>query len=77
MYGSYDNRRTTDAPPKANIKVTKQTSVTLGSSFTLAELREFVGACHTLSPTARVQVTKYDARDQRDNSTTTITVNDA
>lgn len=69
-------RRVTDAP-KLNLNVTKQTSVVFGPSFTLAELREFVKACETLKPTAKVTVTKYESRDQRDSTTTTITVNDA
>lgn len=59
------------------IQVTKSTSATFSRSLSLAELRQFVAACNGLSSSARVTVTKYDSRDQRESSTITITVNDA
>lgn len=76
--GSFDGRRRiTDRPNiKVNITVTKSTSTTLYGSVTLDQLREFIAACKGLNGNAKVKITTY-AGDQRDGSSTTITVSDA
>lgn len=60
-----------------SIQVTKRTSATFTSSFTLGDLRAFMEACDGVADSARVQVEHYVSRDQRDPSTTTITVHGA
>lgn len=60
-----------------SIQVTKRTSATFTSSFTLGDLRTFLQACDGVAASARVQIEHYTSRDQRDPSTTTITVHGA
>lgn len=58
----------------SEIRITKQTSVTFYGSFNLADLRSFLAQCEGIDGKAAVQVNHHDAVNQRDDTSTTITV---
>lgn len=60
-----------------SIQVTKQTQARFGAGFTIGDLRAFVDACDGVADGTRVTVAHHESRDQRDSSTTTITVHGA
>jgi hypothetical protein len=60
----------------SQIRVTKQTSITFYGSVTLGDLRAFLRQCDGVDDTATVEVKHYQG-DQRDGSSTTITVHGA
>lgn len=58
----------------SEIRVTKHTEVTFYGSFSLGDLRAFLRQCDGIDARAAVQVKHHAAVDQRDDTSTTITV---
>lgn len=60
----------------SQVRITKQTAVTFYSGISLADLRGFIAQCEGVNGDAIVRVETYKG-DQREGSSTTITVHGA